>query len=449
MNSFSPTEVASIIPALPPVPEGWRFLLDNKNEWRPRDENHPSKKFVERYLAEPGAVLDWNLLHPSVNIVSIPVLYVRDPEGSSLADVRIEPRFVRVGVEPGEVFAVATQYWIVNRPFEAMELLKDGNYAAAMTEARKGESKLHRSIFLKARELKEIAEAMEAFKVLFQHYSFNEELWRLEKWMQEYLPFTLEEHPEMQKYKELLHAQVGHLRDGDFSANLNSSISSAAISKWYANGSPPADGIDENYAKLPQVSMRHKWLIDECRRLKYKRVAEWGSVNAVSLYSLINQAPDIDWYGFESNPQCIEAGIAVAKKAGFDVGGSFRLYPMKDFYRLGDYDAVSLFEVLEHNDPEGGAEIVADCLNALRPGGSLFITTPCGNWSGFDEHTRDLTLRKDHLNAYTPARMAKFLEAAVRGGSTGSFELKECYRLENPELLENNSWCHSRVERLR
>ena len=447
--------LASKFPAMPPPPAGWSFTLDAANEWRPREETHPAYGFVKQHLYEPGTVFDWKDIPPEVNTVCVPVLYTRDEKGLQLTDCRIEPRFVREGTQGSATFAVSVEHWVMHRPVAAIAAFEAGDFALAMVESRKGESKLHRSIFLKSREQVERAAAMNAFKVLFQHYSFNEELWRLEKWVEDCLPFDLDEHPEMVEFRRLLDSQVGHLRE-------NGRISASAISRWYKEGSPPAEGFGVQCAQGAGLQPRHRWLIAECDKEKYTKVAEWGSVNAISLFALSRFAPHIGWVGFESNPKCRDEGIKTALEAGFVVNGmgkavehgedpkplgKFHLLPFSEMYKHREFDAVSLFEVLEHNDDDGDIDIIAECLSSIRVGGTLFITTPCGNWSGFDEHTRDLELRKDHINSFTPRRMIKLLQKAVRAYGSGTFEVTLCERVENPELTENNSWVHCAVVR--
>lgn len=437
------TEKPPQIPSLPTLtlPEGWDFFTDPTLEWRPRDEQHPSNLFMKKF---ENTALDWNQLPVAATTVCVPVLYVSDAKGEALVDFRFEPRIVKKGLTPGQtqVVAVDSRYWILHRP-SACVAFEAGDFEKAMNLSALGDTIAHRAVFLKSRERLEINEALEAFKVLFKHYSFNEELWRLERWMKDLLPFTLEDHPAMEEYRRFLTQQVGHLRGAE------SEINGPAIRKWYAEGSPSAEGLE---ASTNAVTYRHKWLIEECQRLGYKRVAEWGSVNGVSLFPLMNLAPDIEWIGFESSAEARIAGNALAHQYVSEKNppwkNVFQLYPMTEFTERGQFDAVSLFEVLEHNDWETGIDIVTQCLSVLRVGGSLFICTPCGNWSGFDEHTRDLSLRKDHINAFTPQRMAKLLkEVTSNYGLT--LELTECRREENPALKENNAWVVARIERKR
>ncbi|TAL42482.1 MAG: hypothetical protein EPN91_08865 [Salinibacterium sp.] len=423
------------LPSLPPLPPGWKFLTDARSDWRPRDAEHPIHEFIARGFK--NTTLNWDELPPNITTVAVPVFYVSDAKGHQLDAVRFEPRIVKEGTSNLQMVASASQYWVLSRPQACIEFEK-GNYERAMALASMGDTALHRNVFLKARAALETREAFEAFKVLFRHMSFSEELWRLERLM-EYLPFDLEEHEGMVEFHELMRAQIGHLR-GDASR-----INAGAIRKHYAEDSPFAEGVNEDYANVVLLTTRLKWLIDECRKNGYARVAEYGSINGTSLFPLLNRAPDIEWHGFEVSEKCIAEGRRLALEVGKE---NFNLHPMREFYERGPFDAVALFEVLEHNDPESGQAIVQDCLLRLRVGGTLFITTPCGNWSGWSEECRDLMLKKDHILAFTPARMATFLGEAVRDIVGCSFELMKCERVENEDLQEANAWVHAQVRRL-
>lgn len=425
---------------LPPPPDGWELDLEFQ-DWRP-DKGHPGYEYVRQQLTDPGdksgrsGVLDWEQLPANVNRVCIPVLYVDDSNGFSLRDVCLEPRLARKDTEDNGLRAVATQFWVMNRP-ACVGLFEQGQHVAACVSAKTGQSALHRNIFLRARAAKETEDALDALKVLFTHMSFNEELWRLEKLM-DCLSFDLDEHPDVAKLREVLAGQVQHLR-GD-----SAHISPAGIANWYANGSPAAEGLDERYVDAATPTQRLQWLIDESRRLGYKRVAEWGSVNGVSLFPLTKFAPDIAWWGFESSLNARTLGVELAKKC--NVPG-FNLNPMEDLPTLAPFDAIALFEVLEHNDWEGGKGIVKRLLPNIRPGGSLFVCTPCGNWSIFDDkYCRDLKVRKDHINAFTPSRMAKLLgEVSVETGM--ALKLCDCRRVENTaNIAEANASVFARVE---
>lgn len=283
-------------------------------------------------------------------------------------------------------------------------------------------NRFDRRLFILARAEVERREAFEAFKVLFKHYSFHEELWRLKEWMK-LLPYDLEESPEMEEYRRLLEMQVGHLKLG-----------SDGPKDWYANGSP-SEVTNVTYVMLfvggANLAPRFMWLISECRKRGFKKVVEFGSVDGVSLFPLLMVAPDIEWHGVEVNKAAVEHGNKVAKEAG--VWDKFHLHHAPSFgeFEAGVlYDAAVVFEVLEHNDPDEGRRILKAAESAVKPGGRVFISTPCGNWSAHDESTRIYPLQKDHINVFTEKRMREFLK-----------DKKDVFVevVENPEFSEGNS----------
>ncbi len=303
-----------------------------------------------------------------------------------------------------------------------------------------------RRVQLQQQEQQTLGAALAAFEQLFRYYSLNEELWRLERWMDDLLPYSLEDHPLMNHFRAQLTKQVGHLR-----LPGSARMTHEGVSRWYANGSPMA-GVDEQYASTTTklcLPPRFEWLIAQCRANGFKFVAEYGSVEGISLFHLIHHAPEIRWVGHESSAPAVARGIELAQKVG--LADKFHLHSMEQFNQhtvnqlvsndgvlanplSAKFDAVALFEILEHNTWEGALMLVRHAAKRIRSGGMLFITTPHGNWSAFDPRTQDLNLPKDHILAFTPNRMLKLLTAALGPGE------QEAAQVQNPTVHENNSW---------
>lgn len=407
---------------------------------------HVAQAYVEHTYGKPDEYLINAYKNDPTVLFGIPILEVEDEEGFVLRHVYIEPRVFHKDCPPEvpiKTMVVLPELAVLHRSrcFEHKE-----NPAIAMAHAVPERGGLERNAFLRFREALETSEALSAFDTLFRHYSLNEELFRLDAWMK-YLPFTLEEHPRMKFYRDMLEKQIGHLR--------------GSASKWYAEGSPSAGiqldtyvkGICTNPGSMPH---RLQWLVTECRAKGYKKVAEYGSIEGVSLFHLIMHAADIEWHGFEVNPKNVKRGYELVKEAEVPFPGleaKFHLHEMRDYRFERDdslskqsYDAVALFEALEHNSTEEGAELLAKAERLVKPGGTVFITTPWGNWSAWDEHTRDLELRKDHVNAYTVARMEKFLYengGCVEKQSRRLIKNLKVEKVLNPSLHENNAWVHA------
>lgn len=411
-------------------------LVTWDGEERVVPRNHVGFQFVNNEYGMTQVDVLKSLVNDPNVIFGVPILHVDDPEGHSLRHVTIEPRVFHRDCPkeiPVRTIMVIPELALLHYPrcFQYKE-----NLGLAMKHASPERGALERNAFLKFREALETSEAMAAFDTLFRHYSLNEELCRLDEWMK-VLPFTLEEHPRMQEYRKMLEDQIGHLRQG--------------AGDWYANGSPSAGiqfeeyirGICTNPGLMP---FRLRWLAAECRKRGFKKVAEWGSVEGVSLFHLLIQCPDIDWYGFESNPSNRDVGHKLAAQCETDpqfkgLKARFHLDAMNTA-PAHEFDAIALFEALEHNSTEEGAALLKTAEERVRPGGMVFITTPHGNWSAWDEHTRDLSLRKDHINAYTVARMEKFLTETCAWHKGTISELK-VEKVDNPTMYENNAWVHA------
>jgi SAM-dependent methyltransferase len=106
-----------------------------------------------------------------------------------------------------------------------------------------------------------------------------------------------------------------------------------------------------------------------------------------------------DAVGVETDP----ALRARALERGLDV----RVGALPDAIPLeaGRWDAVCLFDVLEHVDAEAAA--LAACRRLLAPGGRLFVTVPAYAWL-WSRHDEVL----GHRRRYTAGRLRRVAEAA-------------------------------------
>lgn len=122
---------------------------------------------------------------------------------------------------------------------------------------------------------------------------------------------------------------------------------------------------------------------------------------------VVEAARDAGWeaIGIDLNPSAIEFG----RTRGLDL----RTAALEDGgFAGGSFDAVALFDVLEHlHDPR---KTLDACVRLLRPGGIVFLYVP-----NYDSASR-LLMGADahfiwpthHLNYYTPATMQDLLERA-------------------------------------
>lgn len=379
-----------------------------------------------------------------------PVLWVEDEAGHVCRQYSIECRTVRrkyidVSVKwdnrlgfvgaTGALLSVPFALMLPEAPIlhqpKSARRMEVGELSDAMRHAQREKTGLSQRVYRLAREKLEAEDALHAFETLFEYYSYNEELWRLREWVEKHLPFALEEHPKMDDYRTLLKAQVGHIDD---------------LTKHYAEDSP-SEVVSKSYVETAHFSLspRYSWLIEECRKRGFKRVVELGSVDGISLFPLMQAAPDIEWHGLEVNPKAVDHGRKVAAECG--LLDRFHLHHVSvmnercvDKLQLGGFDAAFVSEVLEHNSPANGhrildaAEVSVGRTAACGVPARVFISTPNGNWSICDESTRDLSLRKDHINAYTAKRMAAFLQSRRLARDV------QVQVVENPSFWEANSW---------
>lgn len=343
----------------------------------------------------------------------------------------------------GETLMGYCGYAAVVKVPHAQRALASGDYRLALElSAPYNNLAFFRRIELKATELKNTNEALTAFERLYVHMSLNEELWRLGQ-IFKHLPFDLEEHPRVLELFAQYRRQTGHLDD---------------VTKWYAEGSPSEvlnDWYIENAAGC--LSTRLGWIGVEATKLGYKRVVELGAIDGSSLFPLMARFPAIEWHGVEVSQPAVAHGKALAAKHGLldklklHHAKSFRAFStevswMDDKHWKGHptdlhrFDAAMVFEVLEHNTPEDGRLILETARDCVKPGGRIFVTTPCGNWSLFDKKTQDLEIRKDHILAYTPKRMRELLESLPFAADI------KVERVENSVYADNNAWVFASFE---
>lgn len=379
-------------------------------------------------LLDPPQSLDGtlDLLPPTVNSAVCPIVTVCDGPGMEAVDVQRSARLVRRQAEAEwENFGFRTvEGHVVHLPGLPILLrptsivhLEAGCHALAHRAASIRLSPIDRRTMLLARTEIDRREALEALKILFTHCSLYEELRAASKLLYS-LPYTLELAPEVAEMRSLLQFQIGHLAESE--------------EAWYRDGSP-AEVVTERYLDGFPDSFPHRmhWIVEEARARGYKRILEFGALDGVNLIPWAKLAPEIEWHGLEVNPRAVEHGRQMASH--FGVQATFHCAGFQEFAdTLPDkFDAVTLLEVLEHNfDPAPVLKAAEAC---VRPGGRVFICTPNGAWSLYDDQTRKVRLRKDHVRAWTAERMS----ALLCGRGCSEIQVKV---VDNPNRLLVNSW---------
>ncbi|SHE97218.1 Methyltransferase domain-containing protein [Desulfofundulus australicus DSM 11792] len=106
--------------------------------------------------------------------------------------------------------------------------------------------------------------------------------------------------------------------------------------------------------------------------------------------------PGYEWYGVEPDPVLRETALAKGMRA--EPGSAEKL-----FFPDGHFDAVCLFDVLEHLPEEDPA--LQEVRRALKPGGLLFVSVPLYPelWSGHD-------VRCGHFRRYRMGEVTTLLK---------------------------------------
>lgn len=334
------------------------------------------------------------------------------------------------GIAPAVALARAP---ILKQTLPAFEFER-GRFVSAMTLASRTASHMDRRFYVKARAEMDRAKVLAAFRELFDHMSLHEELWRLKEiFDQDLLPYTITELPEVDAMRKELEQQIGHL--GGMGAKTED---------WYRDGSP-GEAITADLIRFAEQlpSTRVRWVMDEAKKHGFKKVAEFGSVDGPNIFTWTKCMPEVEWHGVEVNP----AALVHAKQLMEETGVQIRMHnsTFNDFAweHKKEFDAACVFEVLEHNDPGQGSNILSAAEESVKQGGRVYITTPLGAWSLHDESTRRIDLRKDHINAYTVKRMREFLSRRPLARDV------VVEAVENGNYFEANGWVHAtyRVER--
>ena len=392
---------------------------------------------------------------PDVDALLGPTFWVEDREGNKSISATTDVRAIRMGkfsptplvghrgfVIPGDTRVGFCGSAAVLKFPRAARAVEDGRFLEALTLSEPFKDlAFFKRVRLRARAGLNTSEALVAFERLYRHYCLNEELWRMGE-VFKLLPFDLEEHPKVIELHKQYRRQISHLDEGE--------------TKWYAEGSP-AETINDWWVNMAPMSTRLGWVASECRARGLRRVVELGSVDGGSIMSLCQRIPDIEWHGVEVNPAAVAHGKMLAQKHGLI--DKFKLHNVSNFKQfatrvqfaeearfkghpsdLCKFDAVMLFEILEHNCPEECRRLMETARDIVRPGGRIFISTPHGNWSLHDETTQNLELRKDHIYAWTEKRMEKFIQSFDFASDVQSV------KVENEAYHEGNAWVFASFE---
>ena len=363
------------------------------------------------------------------------ILVVEDDAGTVVRGHLLQARLLRKSAGfrfVGSAFAasgvVAAHLPVASQPYAAF-FYQAGDMHTALRMAEGSRDPVEQRFRVLARTAVSTAKAREALWTLFEHYSSHEELWRLGAVL-EHLPYTLEEADFIAPLREAYQKQVGLLGPGC----LNTT-------DYYRKNFDLAHAIDAAYIELGERALvpRCRWLLEQCRKQGLKRILEMGCTDGNNLFPMTVCAPDLDIQGVDVSEPAILHALELARQVRVPIRaryaesfGQFAGWVEND--QVPPFDAVSVFEVLEHNPPAICTGILDAAEQCLRPGGKVFISTPCGAWSLHDETCWNLEAKKEHINVWTVKRMRAFLE--TRGSKDLSVE-----RVPNTRNLEEaNAW---------
>lgn len=418
----------------------------------------------------PGGDIRAHLNETEAESVMLPVVTVEDSRGEVPRDQTIETRLLRRSAPfkfDGSQFVAKNGSLcpipIFSQPPPAF-YFENGDIESAhrlsLPSGGSNNSRIERRIRVMARRELSKRRARDGLWALFEHMSCHEELWRLGEILK-HLPYTLDDDPSIAEMRRQYAIQMGHLDGG--------------AGDYYRDGAfQMIHSLDEAYVHLGEGALAHrcKWLIAECRKRRLKRVLELGSTDGNNLFPMVQTAKDLEFTGVEVSKEAVAHGHELAKATGVaidlrnadsfaafaagvgtercivcgdlarDHGNALRYAetgiacggPFPNPNALPKFDAVMLFEVLEHNCPEEGMKLVEAATRCARPGGRVFITTPCGSWSCHDDACWNMEKRKDHISAYSVERMKALL---------GDVKDLEISRVENPMYEEANSWVYA------
>lgn len=167
--------------------------------------------------------------------------------------------------------------------------------------------------------------------------------------------------------------------------------------------------IDEQMAFNVQYAFpRFKWLLPKIEELKPKTILDVGCADGY--LALTTAQRGIESKGINLYEPSVKLANERAKK--HNVPATFEVKDL--FEENGKYDAIVLFEVLEHlPDPQ---KAIDHLMSQLNDGGRLFVSTPCVDHIGVEQHkkedhgTWDDGLPSGHLQLFTEQEFKDFFK---------------------------------------
>lgn len=257
-----------------------------------------------------------------------------------------------------------------------------------------------RALYEKARFEGELVQAVMTLREAAIRYDENLKALRL---LEDAVPYVIQEHP------EIVHARAAQRE------NCRHYLDPAEYRRWYSEEPKESTVTDDFVPKAGEVFHRVGFLEHGLQEQEQKlgrkpEVLDLGCNDFWVGAYLMTKGYHVD--GVELNRKSYELALERAQR--FRNGGPPSRIEHGDLHEAADlldhqYDAVSLFEVIEHV-PDVQAALDA-CERMLKPGGRVYISTPDGAYENGNIDRWSVVERKGHLRAIQAAQLAELLSS--------------------------------------
>jgi glycosyltransferase involved in cell wall biosynthesis/2-polyprenyl-3-methyl-5-hydroxy-6-metoxy-1,4-benzoquinol methylase len=235
--------------------------------------------------------------------------------------------------------------------------------------------------------------AVHLLREILVRHDENAKAWQL----LQAVPYFLEDDPSIVRARAEQREMVAHLLRPD------------EYRRWYEDEPKESTVGDEVVPEVGELIPRAKRLLEGLREQEEELgrkplVLDLGGNDMwIACYLWHQGGYVVD--GVELNRQSVEKGIA--RMARFGAPGRLVQGDLHDAPRLlepGSYDAVCMFEVIEHvPDPDRALSV---CERMLRPGGRVYLSTPNGAYERGMLDRWQRVERKGHLRAIPAPKLA-------------------------------------------
>lgn len=198
--------------------------------------------------------------------------------------------------------------------------------------------------------------------------------------------------------KDKVYAKVKHAFDPE------------AYRKFYAEDLDEVPVPEELAVDAQRIAPRFGWLQAQVEQKKPRSVIDLGCADGYVPLTLATRG--IKATGVNLYQPSIDIAKERALKNKLDCE-----FVCDDLFNItGKYDAVVLFEVLEHlPDPQ---KAIDHCMSLLNPGGSFYLSTPSPDHVGIEQHKNEVGHKawdedgtpSGHLKLYSEAEMRELLK---------------------------------------